>query len=94
MTIREAIIETINDNFRDICTKREKNSLLNNVFNSHINGSANMHLLPSVSSIELKTIDETHDNITLLYDDYRIDGVITWKPSIYMKEHFIFVKLQ
>ena len=52
-----------------------------NALNTKVKGSENMIVLPQVDKVELSKIDDLHDKLSLSWDDYKIEGVVTWKPS-------------
>ncbi len=79
-TIGKNYKNAINGNFKFTLIERSCKGIAD-TFNKNIKGSDNMSILPKVEEVELKCIDDTHDNVTLLWADYKIDGVITWLPS-------------
>lgn len=93
MTIREAYIEAINANFRHICVKRDSKEIYE-AFNVKIKGSDNMHVFPNVPMIKLETIDDLHDKLSLCYDDFKVEGVVTWRPSEYLKNTFVLINVE
>ena len=38
-------------------------------------------------------MDDTHDNIKIIYDDYVLEGVITWRPCS-NESCFVFIKFE
>ena len=49
--------------------------------NTSVMNSENIVLLPKVDNVELTKIDDLHDKLSLSWDDYKTEGVVTWKPS-------------
>ena len=49
--------------------------------NTNVRDSVNMVVLPKVDKVELTKIDDLHDKLSLSWDDYKTEGVVTWKPS-------------
>ena len=49
--------------------------------NTGVRDSENMVVLPKVDNVELTKIDDLHDKLSLSWDDYKTEGVVTWKPS-------------
>lgn len=43
-------------------------------------GNNDYFILPKFT---LNTIDDTHDKLVIIYDDVKINCVITWKESLY-----------
>lgn len=80
-TIGNNFKQAINNNFKftDICRNAES---ICHTLNSNIKGSDNMVALPKVESAELTQIDDLHDKLSLLWADYKLEGVVTWRPSI------------
>lgn len=81
-------METIGNNYK----KAINNNLIYNLIersedgitsaiNIGIKDSNNMQILPSVEKVELEQIDDLHDKLSLYWADYKIEGVIAWKPS-------------
>lgn len=49
--------------------------------NINVKDSNHMHILPNVEKVELEQIDDLHDKLSLYWSDYKIEGVVAWKPS-------------
>ena len=80
-TIGQNYKDAINRNFRYNTIGRNTESILN-ALNIGVKGSDNMVILPKVEKIELTKIDDLHDKLSLSWDDYKTEGVVTWKPSV------------
>ena len=91
MTIKEAIIDTIDTNFKHTRMKRNADDM-RNIFNSKIGDSETIRILPPIQRLELATIDDLHDKLSLFYDDVTIDGVVTWKPSV-KEDYFVLMSV-
>ena len=79
-TIGQNYKQAINNNFRHCAFKRDAESVFN-ALNISVKGSDNMTILPKVEKVELTTIDDLHDKLSLSWDDYKTEGVVTWRPS-------------
>lgn len=79
-TIGKNYKDAINNDFRNTAIGRDSESIFN-ALNIGIKGSDNMTILPKVEKVELTTIDDLHDKLSLSWDDYKTEGVVTWKPS-------------
>ena len=55
-----------------------------------------MIVLPHVDKVELTEIDALHDKVSLLWDDYKVEGTITWALSKnpITKGSVVFVKVE
>ena len=79
-TIGKNIKEAINNNFMHNVIGRSVEGI-QSALNTNVKGSDNMVVLPKVDKVELTKIDDLHDKLSLSWDDYKTEGVITWKPS-------------
>lgn len=79
-TIGKSYKEAINNDFKNTAIGRDSESIFN-ALNGGIKGSDNMCILPKVEKVELTKIDDLHDKLSLSWDDYKTEGVITWRPS-------------
>ena len=81
-------METIGNNYK----KAINNNLIYNqiersadgvasAININVKDSNHMHILPNVEKVELEKIDDLHDKLSLYWSDYKIEGVVAWKPS-------------
>lgn len=79
-TIGKNYKDAINNDFRNTAIGRDSESIFN-ALNGSVKGSDNMSILPKVEKVELTTIDDLHDKLSLSWDDYKTEGVVTWRPS-------------
>ena len=79
-TIGKNIKVAINNNFMHNVIGRSADEV-RNALNTKVKGSENMVVLPQIDKVELATIDDLHDKLLLSWDDYKVEGVVTWKPS-------------
>ena len=79
-TIGKNIKDAINNNFMYNVMQRDAKSVIA-AFNIGVRNSENMVVLPKVDNVELTKIDDLHDKLSLSWDDYKTEGVVTWKPS-------------
>ena len=79
-TIGKNIKDAINNNFMYNVIQRNTKSVTA-ALNTNVRDSVNMVVLPKVDNVELTKIDDLHDKLSLSWDDYKTEGVITWKPS-------------
>ena len=81
-------METIGNNYK----KAINNNLIYNLIersadgvasaiNINVKDSNHMQILPSVEKVELEKVDDLHDKLSLYWADYKIEGVVAWKPS-------------
>ena len=79
-TIGKNIKDAINNNFMYNVMQRNIESVTA-ALNTNVRDSVNMVVLPKVDKVELTKIDDLHDKLSLSWDDYKTEGVVTWKPS-------------
>lgn len=79
-TIGENYKQAINGNFRYNLIERSADGIAN-ALNVNVKDSEHMSVLPNVEGVKLEQIDESHDKVTLLWADYKVEGVVSWKPS-------------
>ena len=91
MTIGDSFKRAVNIAFEYTIFFKRDEEFIANTLNMKFKHSDSMTILPHIPCIKVETIDETHDKVTLAFDDYQIDGVITWKP---IKTNFVFVKFE
>ena len=79
--IGDSFKEAINNAFKFTrFYKRDKQTMLDTLKTKN-RGSDTMSILPPIYEIAYEFLDETHDRLVLLYEDYKVDGVVTWVPS-------------
>ena len=79
-TIGQNYKDAINRNFMFNVMQRDAKSVFD-ALTIGVKGSDNMVALPKVEKVELTKIDDLHDKLSLSWDDYKTEGVVTWKPS-------------
>ena len=94
-TLSNNIKDAINRNFEFNVVERNAKSVFN-MLNTHAKGSDDMVVLPHVDKVELTEVDALHDKVSLLWDDYKVEGTITWTPSknTLTKDSVVFVKVE
>lgn len=93
MTIKNAFKQAIKNAFiHSIFLKRDKETILNTL-NTKVHGSNNVSIMPHIPSIEVERVDDTHDKVTFIYDDYSFVGIITWKPCA-NGMNFVFLNIE
>ena len=87
-TLSNNIKDAINRNFEFNVVERNAESVFN-MLNTCVKGSDDMVVLPHVDKVELTEVD-------LLWDDYKVEGTITWTPSKNptTKDSVVFVKVE
>jgi hypothetical protein len=81
MTIGVSFKRAINTGFIHTIFRSKDENVIKNTLNTKINGSAKVSLLPTIPKVEVEQIDDNHTALTLVYDDYAIKGIVTWKPT-------------
>lgn len=80
-TIGKKYKQAINDNFRHTLIERNVDGYAA-ALNGNVKDSVTMHILPRVETIKLEKIDDLHDKLSLSWLDYKVEGVVTYKPSV------------
>ena len=77
----KSIKELAAGNFKhtEVATRDAKNILA--ILNTPVHKSANMRVFPEVDEVEVKEIDALHDEVTLLWSDLKVKGVMTWREG-------------
>ena len=81
MTIGASFKRAINTSFIHTIFRSKDENVIKDTLNTKVNGSANVSLLPTIPKVEVEQIDDKRTALTLVYDDYAIKGVVTWKPT-------------
>lgn len=79
-TIGKNIKDAINNNFMYNVMQRNTESVTA-ALNTNVRDSVNMVVLPKVDKVELTKIDDLHDKLSLTWNDYHTEGVVTWRLS-------------
>lgn len=90
MKIGESIANSINNGFRDCKFSGKDAESIKNTLNILVHGSDTIHFMPCVPEVKVESIDDLHDKLSLLYDDYKVEGVVTWRKSQNEKQ-YVFV---
>jgi hypothetical protein len=68
-------------NFKNVSIMaRDEKSILATL-NAPVHESVNMRVFPEVDDVKVKEIDALHDEVTLLWSDLEIKGVMTWREG-------------
>lgn len=76
-TLKELAIRNFKDN---AVYERTAKSILS-LLNTPAYKSDNMRMFPEVDEIEVNNIDALHDEVTLLWSDLKLKGIMTWKEG-------------
>jgi hypothetical protein len=92
MKIGDIYKKRINDLFKYVVFHKRDTEFIIKRLVSNIRGSDLEALSIPIECFKIENIDATHDKLTLTFDDYLIEGVITWKinesgKSVFLKYH-------
>lgn len=90
MKIGESIVSSINKGFRNCKFSGRDAESIKNTLNILVHDSNTIHFMPCVPEVKVEKVDDLHDKLSLLYDDYKVEGVVTWRKSQNEKQ-FVFV---
>jgi hypothetical protein len=79
--INKTLKELANKNFKHTLVFERTPKALLSMFNAPVHKSENMRMFPEVDEVEVKEIDALHDEVTLLWSDLRLKGVMSWVES-------------
>lgn len=79
-TIGNNYKKAINNNLIYTLIERSADGIASAI-NINVKDSNHMHILPNVEKVELEKVDDLHDKLSLYWADYKIEGVVAWKPS-------------
>lgn len=94
MTISNSVKASINKAFVGIVFFGRDVETLLKTFNTKVRGSDNVSIILPIDRLEVETIDETHDKVVIIYDDYKVEGVITWRPTTRNIKGYVFVRYE
>ena len=81
MKLSDSIKQQVNTTFKhNKFIGRDPKTMLA-ILNISVKNSDNMHVMPKVQDVQVEVIDDLHDKLSLLWDDYKVEGTITWKQS-------------
>ena len=93
MRIGDSFKEAINNSFRYSVFWKHDKLTIKNTLNSKARHSDNISFLPYIDRLEVEPIDDTHDKVTIIYDDISFGGVVTWRPSSNGR-NFVFLGIE
>ena len=80
-SIKEMLKDLAKGNFEySVVTERNDKSLFS-LFNTPVKDSAKMRVFPKVSEVKVKNVDTLHDEVTLLWADLEVKGIVTWQEG-------------
>jgi hypothetical protein len=91
MKIGDSYKKAINNTFvHTVFFKRDTKSIIKTLLTKVHGGSYEVIPPTPTECFKIENIDIAHDKLTLMFDDYVIDGVITWRinedgNSVFMK---------
>ena len=94
MTIGQSIKIAINSAFVYATFKGRDANTIRNTLNTKVHGSDNILVMIPVYEVKTEKLDDTHDKITLIYEDAQIEGVATWRASKTMENRFVLIKFE
>ena len=94
MTFKESILIAIKHVFIHTAFRSRSAEYVLETYNMKHKGSDTMGFLPPVPKIEVTTLDEQHDQWSLVYDDLTIEYIVTWRPSTVKPGQFVMEKIE
>lgn len=95
MTIAESFKIAINDTFLHTVFQSRDAKTIFETITKNVHGSNNMRVIPPIPKIEVENIDQTHDKLTLCFDDVKVEGIVTWKVATApFNGRFVFIKYE
>lgn len=81
MKLQDSIKHLLNVTFVNcMFISREPKDVLA-ILNIGVKGSNNMRITPEIDRVEVEHIDEVTDKLTLIWDDYQFEGIVSWRRS-------------
>lgn len=77
-SIKEMLKDLAKGNFEFSLVSERTDKSLFSLFNTRVKDSAKMRVFPKVSEVKVKNIDTLHDEVTLLWSDLEVKGIVTW----------------
>lgn len=94
MTIAESVKQAITTAFKNIVFKERSQKYISDTLNAKVAGSANVSIMLPMPDVKVEKLDETHDKVTICYDDANIEGIITWRPSKIRPGFYVFISYE
>jgi len=80
-SIKDKLKELASTNFKNVMLFERTERELAETLNVGVHKSANMRVFPEVSKVEVTKIDDTHDDVKLLWSDLEVKGIMTWRKG-------------
>lgn len=80
-SIKDKLKELLFYNFKKVMFFERTEREVIETLNTGVYGSANMRVFPEVSKVEVTKIDDTHDEVKLIWSDLEVKGIVTWRKG-------------
>lgn len=81
MKIEESIINQIKNVYRFSAFKERSEEVLLKTFRTPIHDSNTLLAVLDMDGIKIERVDDYHDKLILIYDNYRVEALATWSIS-------------
>ena len=80
-TIGKKLTNLAQRNFKHCAISERTPATIQSLLNTRVHGSENMIVFPEVDGVEVNKIDALHDEVTMLWSDLQVKGVMTWREG-------------
>ena len=80
-SIKDKLKELVNNNFKNVMFFERTEREVIETLNVGVHKSANMRVFPEVSKVEVTKLNDTHDEVKLIWSDLELKGVIEWRKG-------------
>jgi hypothetical protein len=79
--ITTAIKSLASGNLENVQVCARDANTIKSILNTPVYKSEKMRVFPEVDEVEVKEIDALHDEVTLLWSDLKVKGIVTWREG-------------
>ena len=80
-SIKDSIKALVDSNFKGVMFFERNEREFTETLNTGVHKSANMRVFPKVSKVEVTKIDDSHDEVKLIWSDLEVKGIMTWRKG-------------
>ena len=91
MTIGESFKIAISKAFKNTLFPKKDAESVKALLSTKVHGSDVVTILPPLGEVKIKDIDNEHSELSIIYEDYQVIGIITWRPNT---NGFAFVNIE
>ena len=94
MGIKECVKTAITRAFKNNVFRERSSEYITESLNSKYKGSSTMGIILPIPNVEVTNIDAQHDQWILVFDDLKIEAIVTWRSSVTKEGQFVLTDIQ